>query len=421
LNRCYKFKEGKIGYFLIIFGSIFWYVYPGLINALNDPFGFNKVGKCFNLEDHLGLIVLLILFVISFKISYLNFKQYSKKVRENNFPVYDMRRAISLCFVFILIGMIPLLHSGLGFLGIVNAIFGGRTVEKIWLYNKNIGNMESFFYVLARSFLISSLSLLFVIVLNFKNKVKLKIILWVTFLLTSAIVLFDSGTRSITALIFFPSIIIYLSQIKETKKYVIYILIVICFLLITIQMQFLLRNEWNKEIVSDRSFNYATLGGSCDFYSESLLAIKLVPQKHDYFMELDPWIFLTLPIPRSIWSSKPVSEIAAFYTMERWGVDIYKESGNVFPGMIGQYYMSWGFLGPIIIGFIFGLVCSYVDQGAKITLLNCRFLSASIYISVGVFNFLCFRFVSPGFFVPILIYYMITKLSEKKYVNICYK
>jgi hypothetical protein len=145
-----------------------------------------------------------------------------------------------------------------------------------------------------------------------------------------------------------------------------------------------------------------TLGGSIDFFQETVTAVELVPAHHDYFRESAMLQFLISPIPRFVWPGKPSSEIVWFYTMQRWNVDIYSTGGNVLPGVVGQFYMSWGMIGPPLAGMLFGLMLIGLERWLAKAEAGVDRFSLGVAAMACLWVFISFRQLSPGFAYPVL-------------------
>ncbi len=184
-------------------------------------------------------------------------------------------------------------------------------------------------------------------------------------LVLTLLIYFDQGTRSITVLVLLPTLLTLFVRLyrRSRRSFVLAILLVGGALVVLLQYQLLFRSTYTREFASDRILeDVATLGGTSDYFTETLLAVQLVPSYHEFFRESALLQFVVSPIPRFIWADKPVTQVAWFYTLFRWGVDIYTESGNVFPGIVGQYYMSWGWLGAVILGFVMACFTRIADR-----------------------------------------------------------
>lgn len=179
--------------------------------------------------------------------------------------------------------------------------------------------------------------------------------------------------------------------------------VAILVLVTILQFQMLFRASFTRSETKELLFkNVLTLGGTIDYFTETSFALSLVPATHDYFRESVLLQFLVSPVPRFIWPSKPVSQVVWYYTLQRWGIDIREEGGNVFPGIVGQYYMSWGWLGPVILGIILGLITVFLDAFSISAMKQGDPYIIAVSLMFAAWIFLNFRVLSPGFLYPVI-------------------
>jgi oligosaccharide repeat unit polymerase len=184
--------------------------------------------------------------------------------------------------------------------------------------------------------------------------------------------------------------------------------------ILILQYQMLYRSSFTRDRIKDRLLkDWYTLGSTIDYFGENVFAVSIVPSSHGYFRESNVIQFITSPIPRFLWQNKPTSRVVRFYTMARWDIDILAGEGNTFPGIVGQYYMSWGWLGPIIIGLIFGWLARRLDVYVSPLLRAGSIYRASIGILVIAWMFLCYRILSPAYLYTIIIYFIIVAMSSR--------
>ena len=147
--------------------------------------------------------------------------------------------------------------------------------------------------------------------------------------------------------------------------------------------------------------------------SETCSAVDLVPARLDYFHESALYQLLIFPIPRAVWPGKPVSSVARYYTLERWGIDVLDFAGNTFPGIVGQYYMSWGWGGAAWLGILLGAM-AVVGQGAlnRAEKIQADAFKLCAYM-FGTWIFVTFRFLSGGLLVPVLAAFGIAWLGSR--------
>jgi oligosaccharide repeat unit polymerase len=224
--------------------------------------------------------------------------------------------------------------------------------------------------------------------------------------LVSLVIYLDHGTRSLLVLVMGPAVSLWwISRFQRSKFGSFALLGLIAPLaFIVLQVQMLYRLQSTRANMGDLLLDrWLTLGGAIDFFQETIIALELVPTIHDYFRESVILQFLIAPIPRFLWPEKPFSEIVWFYTMQRWNVDIEVSAGNVLPGVVGQFYMSWGMIGPIFAGALFGLILVMLERRvAQIDGDRDRF-ALGVGAMAGLWVFVSFRLLSPGFAYPVLV------------------
>ena len=239
-------------------------------------------------------------------------------------------------------------------------------------------------------------------------------------LLGSTILYFDQGTRSILIMALAPGTVFKLITIWRRSRFraFAFLIVVVIIAYFVLQFQVLYRARFSRLNLPELFFeNWLTLGGTIDFFKETLLAVSLVPAYHDYFNESVLVQFLVSPIPRFIWADKPASQLVWFYTYFRWNIDIYSRAGNVLPGIVGQYYMSWGWFGPIMIGGVLGSLTKRIDSFLSgIDIRNDPY-TFGLGIMLSAWVFICYRLLSPVFFYPVVISAIIIFLSKRMRVR----
>lgn len=128
--------------------------------------------------------------------------------------------------------------------------------------------------------------------------------------------------------------------------------------------------------------------------SALMMALDLVPEKHDYFMEPMLPYFVTHFVPRIWWPDKSYPATWIYYN----SIVTQGHAFNVTPSVIGQYYMGWGLFGVIYIGMFFGWMARFVDAWFGRITLNSQLLSATMAGLWLVFIFVSFRILYPLYF-----------------------
>lgn len=422
-----ELKNGKhIASSIIIVGILFWYLYPALVYSFFiDPeqykYTLNKNFEPFHLNKSFFLIGIFIS-------SFLFFSGFGRKyvfISENR--IYERWRIIvRIALIASFIGILPILISGFSLEKIIEALTIGRRADKPWVHSDNIGNQTSGLLFLLTCCSWAGTMFLITYTMHSKDFLYKKIFAGIIAFSFFIFLSIDSGTRSLSMLALLPSISIFLvfkSMKVSNLKLVSSISIIAVLIFILLQLQLFIRTGVFNDTyeIEYAMANLLTLGGSIDYFIETIFSVLIVPNYHNYFYEFDLIYFTTFPIPRFIWPDKPVTEIVWFYTMERWGQDIFSGAGNIFPGLVGQYYMSFGYIGPFLIGAIFAFIGRIIDRRIYVAKLSKALFSLSVYLMYAVWLFVSFRYFSPGFLFPVLVAHLILVLSKRKLKIINYE
>lgn len=396
----------RLSMLMISLGFVLWYGLPGLLSTTVNDSRLIEQMPVFIGNDTLILVVLaLSLFFFIWLIAYRVFSPPGISAQEVPTASLDSPKTLVLVSLAAsALGLIPYATSGLSLTQIVAAVAESRSVDKPWTYVEHLGNETSPFLHLATGLRTAGASLLLVAMLDRRLGMPWRIVAGLTALVLVVLVFFDEGTRSVTAIMVLPAALLALVRMwnRSRLKAVLVLLAVVVALFLALQFQLLFRTEVNRAAVSDQLLeSWTTLGGTTDYFAETALALRLVPAYHDYFRESALLEFVTSPIPRVLWPGKPVAQVAWFYTLMRWGSDVYTERGNVFPGIVGQYYMSWGWLGPIVLGLLFGLAAAITDRFLARTSPDHSPYSFAVGAMFAVWLLVTYRFLSPGFAYPV--------------------
>jgi len=408
----------RVALFVLAFGQIFWYAFPALTKALVGLEGFSeRVNYNLSQEDILYTAVYLIVFAVVSLSTYVRLHNYfvtrsCKATKEfNETPSLNDRQIVLVIILLVILGLLPFALYG-GSLGeIVQGILGSRALkpEKGWATTSFDSQP---LYVIGRACLVTAGSYSLLQILSAHRKFYVRCIGFFGFILAFVITYFDSGTRSWTILIVLPSILLAFRKSIAENKYKRWLVAApILFLIIfwVAQLQIKFRNT---------GFDASTVqAGDAleiwdnDFFSETAVAINLVPAQMDYLYESTTVLFITNIIPRIVWPDKPFSDVIHKYSMGRRGYDEWIDKGtNSLPGVVGQYYMSWGLLGVIEVSIFFGLIMAWIDT--KLRLKGISPLMQLLMTTMCIWLFVGFRGLWPGFHYPIIIIAVIV-LYEK--------
>jgi ABC-type Na+ efflux pump permease subunit len=182
-----------------------------------------------------------------------------------------------------------------------------------------------------------------------------------------------------------------------------------------LQVQLIYRAAWTRGRWQSRLFQeWFTLGDTIDQFRETAFAVKVVPSAHPFFHESVLFQFLASPIPRVLWPGKPVSQVVRFFTLERWNIDVLTDAGNVFPGILGQFYMSWGASGVVGIAALFAFGAALVDRGVRRNAGSDHYATA-IWLMAATFLVLSFRVLAPAPGYPIVLCWILVALARARW------
>ena len=411
-------ESGKIASLAVITGFLFWYAIPALYDCFflrNNAWGILPVPID---NQTIGrTLMLLSLFLFSWVHALGFFSSFYFFKRNRNLHGINIKSKSIIIFGTLgcFIGFIPyaIFGIGLGFIETISLIFKSRIVDKPWIYTLNLGNRISPFLYIAQCMMVSGGILLWMSTQDNRLRDSSRFIFGIIASFVSAVIIFDQGTRSLLALVILPVVLykIFGYWKHSGKKFILASIMSLVIIIFLFQFQLYFRDSTTRADISKLIFmNWMTLGGTSDYFIETAFSVKLVPFFHEYFNESALLQFLLSPVPRFLWPSKPVSGVVWYYSLHRWGIDIYEGSGNVFPGAVGQYYMSWGVLGPIYIALLMAWVSARVDRLSEGV--NDLYLRG-IAITLSVWIFLTFRIISPSLFYPVVIAGLIVYFSRE--------
>ena len=416
--KYYKEKQyfKDLGWAILLLGHIAWFMVPALYQALMPNIWFGDWIKMdvpdFALRKACSLISL---FLLANAFGYQVTKSESKGRRLilPKLLLIRKKHRVFLVVILFLMGLLPYIIFGGGISEIIMGILGGRS-EKLWVPSAEIvafeANNQRTFFWLTRAFLVSggalggSYAVAGIITNTFQ-----KILFSIIFCFSSFIIYFDQGTRSILAMTVFPVLVIYiLVQSKTLSGFdstrIIYTSIAGIFLLLVLtQFQLQYRSESRRENIAALSFiDIISPRQQNDFFTETANAVVVRDNILGKNLGESPLLFfLVNPIPRALWSEKPLSQAMWNYTLYRWeGRDIWYTGGNALPSVVGQYYINWHVIGVIWAGLLYGILAALLGMlptGKR------EFLEYLVLAILGMtFLFVSFRFLSPGFHYPIL-------------------
>jgi len=404
----------------ITVGFLGWYALPAFINLFTLGTPYRKIlPVAIDAETTIWTVFYLSSFMVAWLIACGFFSRF------RFFPVLpfgfwketDPRALAWMGIVFCVVGLAPYVVSGLSLSEIVALILRGRLAEKPWIYTENLGNYRSALLYVSHSAMAAGACVLWLTSQQRSFPLLQRVSVALIALFFTLLIFFDQGTRSIIALVTLPVLLtVFLEANRRSALgFVLTFFILGAAFLVFIQFQLLFRGSSNLPGISALAFSkWITLQDTTDLFSETVFAVKIVPSLHDFFRESVILQFLASPVPRFLWPSKPATEVVWFYTLQRWGIDIYEGGGNVFPGIVGQSYMSWGAFGPVLVGGFIGWLSSRVDGYMARTdrVRHPYFWAVGLIMSVWLL--LSFRVLSTGFLYPVIMVVVLVALASAR-------
>jgi oligosaccharide repeat unit polymerase len=400
-------KLESLARLMFVGGFVVWYAYPAVISELVPGYGpEGEISAESNPEIKVWALVCMSSFLLCGVLTMIVLrrgKRGTKELAKREGRPVDL--VLSWASVACFTGMATYLVLGEGLEAVVSAIFEGRSGGKPWMQQEILGDAVSALSYITSSAMVGGAALAWIAMGDKSRKRWKRIGIGLLAGLVSMVLYFDHGTRSLLLLVVGPALALWwAARFQRSKTGSLAVLAVLApVMFVVLQVQMLYRTETTRTYIGELLFDrWLTLGGTIDFFRETLIALELVPAYHGYFRESVVMQFLISPIPRFMWPGKPSSEMVWFYTMQRWNVDIYVSGGNVLPGVIGQFYMSWGMIGPALAGALLGLIVVGLERWLAGAGGRGDRVSLGVAAMVCLWVFVSFRQLSPGFAYPVL-------------------
>lgn len=393
--------QGKrIGYFMMLFGSWFFFAYPA-VKVVLDPYVWFGDRARFALSNEyiLYTVIYLTLFLLTAILSYEFFSRRPLTINGNTVPVNPRHLLAPLIVLFVLVAL-PYLILGGGFEETIRGILASRSgaASKGWKQSVLLGDHISPIWVFSRASLTVLTSFSLLMLLKFQPKGLVRWFYIGIFLLNLTVLLFDTGTRSWLVLAVVPPIAVFFQNKIKVSKYTfgqIMIAGILASLVLAIgQFQLHYRTVGNFSELNISISDVFTINDN-DFFNETAVAVSAVPRLHNFVRENTFGLFVSNIIPRFLWSNKPLPETVHLHTLIRRGYDPFQRSGgNSMPSVVGQFYMSWGFWGVLMIGMFYGFLYGLLDRRLQIS--EDSFWKVA-YLTVMIWLWIGHRGLYPGF------------------------
>lgn len=396
----------RVALLTFVAGQTFWFAMP----ALGKVIGPDWFGERANFYITDQALVLTCIYLSGFAVVSLVAYWFFSLRFKSLFPVRPDSEAMlsnfndkhMLWFVIVLaiFGLLPFIVYGGDLKTIVSGILGSRSAERGWAHRSFSASNP--LYVIGRASFVTAGQLALVYAAKTQG-IKNRLPWAIVFLLAFIITYFDSGTRSWTLLIVGPPAIMFLRHILANRTFRRWV-VVAPLALVGVLWLAQIQRQFRTTGVSTETFTNASAVevNDNDFFTETAIAVTLVPDRMDYLGESTLVLFLTNPIPRGIWPDKPYPRVIQMYSIGRSGRDEYVESGiSRLPSMVGQHYMSWGILGICEVAIFYGLGVAWCDFLLRRKVVST--LTQILAATTTVWLFVGFRGFFPGFHYPIVI------------------
>lgn len=389
--------RSTVGLVFVNAGIVFWYVYPSAISMIEPGF---RMGSDFAFV-HFMLAALAMLTTLADLV-------WSNILPRNVFVVPTTFRQFRLAaIIFAILGAGWVIIHAPSLNSFLDALLTGRgAADKAWRRgDTNFSySLNDSIAILFNAFLVAATIMFsFLVVQPAKPAQKLGALTIYLGLVIFAVI--DSGTRFIFAIATLPAFInwAYGTRLSPFR--------LIAFVMLSaglvVGSQFLMHGRhFGYENVDAEAItrNIATLDGTIDYFTETESALEwFIPGEYP---ESNLAIFATILIPRGIYPDKPYSRVAEHFTYRAWGLNILTSGGNKFPGVVGQYYISSGWLLFLNIPMLWGFFSAAVSRGLRPGPVSRNQLDMALPITYGIWLLFSFRFVSPGQLLPIFFIHM---------------
>jgi hypothetical protein len=381
-----------MGYLMMLFGFFYWFISPAFFLSLQME---GSVAQRYGMMLRPNSIATACIYVaaytmfsvISYWLCYSFALRRSIRNETNCVPdkIYLLIIGLFLC------GFIPYLVFGGGLENVIQSVMAGRSARPPWK-SGSLGDQRSALYYLSRSGMVAAAGLAGTWALLAKES-RYRLVLIGTFGVTTLLVFLDGGTRSWAALAAVPTALAWISySVKNrlTLGKVFAFLLILASIQLAFEFARISRNHgWNLESV--KAIDPLKREFDNNFFSELTVAVDLVPQRRGYFHLGDFWAFVSHPVPRFLWENKPVSPVLLYYNDVVFK-GLLSGAGNKLPSHIGQFHMSFGAVGVLILGVISGIVSAFASA-----MIQSRFIGLSHLGAVlATWWFIMSRGVYPG-------------------------
>lgn len=414
----------ELGWLFIVFANLFWFAFPAFSQLFTPGHWY---GDWIDMDIPDAALTkactLIPIFLAMNALGYFVFRaNRSNTISPPRRFLIPHRHRLPLVGLMFLGGMAPYLIFGGSLAQIVQGIMLGRA-DKEWSTSAahvvEVDGVMTVFW-LSRAFLVTATTMAGIYLLmqrrhRFFSSGVFSGILSIGLL----IIYYDQGTRSYLAMAVIPVMTLWILRraFRESRFRPARLLalgVAFGFVLLALaQFQAAWRTDYSRAKMEQQSFSeIVNPQQHIDFFTETANAIVVRDQLLDKpLYESAIFYFSINPIPRVLWTGKPVAMTQWHFTLYRWGVDIFEKGGNALPSIVGQYYMSFNTPGVIWIGLLFGLITAVLERLFHRAADRTEYMVA--VVSAFTFMFLSYRYLAPSFHYTTIMLFLIVLVYRK--------
>jgi oligosaccharide repeat unit polymerase len=420
----------EMGWGFLLLGHLIWFALPALYQVLSPSVWFGDWINWPVSDDAVHKAVLLVSLFLFFNYLGFHFRNLSNThhpISEPGHFLISPRHRTIILILLLLVGTTPYFLYGSSLQEVILDILSGRG-DKAWSlmsYEAYEGSIVMTIFWISRAFLVSSVVLAGIFITHDSLRLTFSKAIHVLILCTGLVILwFDQGTRSIIMMAVVPFLLPYVLKLstrgKSLSKPFVFLfvgLLTSVILLSVTQFQLFYRKDVTRDYLQEATIiEIVSPRQQVDFFTETAIAVIVREIRGENYGESPLIFFVSNLVPRVLWEGKPKSEIMWYYSLHRWGIDIWEKGGNALPSIVGQYFIAWGYAGVVWIGALLGFVTRVLSGQTGKNNISCEYLA--IFVSAFTYILMSFRFLSPGFhystIVLLIVYYLYAFLFSRK-------
>lgn len=419
--------ERRFALLIFLAGHLLWYAWPlyralvGDVQWIGDRTYFLPVTD----RDVIVALAFVGAFLILTLVAYLLFTTFfSRTVLDMGFLKSDEQRRTKLALIIVIIGCF-----GVGFVALawvaggigelIHSAMWSRAKDQAWAHAVLEGHPLRQVGIVA---MVSASTLALSVALQAKRLIG-RGIFFILFIVGFSIVYIDTGTRTWTLMMIAPPVIVWLSKqpIKNLllSKRAMVATVIAIITLVAMNYQVSQRYYGFESWRQHHSGESGVTTDDNNLFLETAIAVSAFPKYFEHVQQSTLILFITNPIPRAIWNDKPYPKVIREFAIARDGQDVYFTHGiSRLPSVVGQYYISWGVLGVVMISVAYGGLLALTDAHWRRPHSKLFYLGLA---AVTIWLLLSFRGLFPGFHYSVLFFggavYLVNRIGGERKLN----